>query len=62
MTQNNKHRKTQETITKTNPSLPKGTNFINTRFNPSSYNVYIYNYNETTDQIKNKTKLLKQSY
>ena len=62
MTQNNKHRKkkTQETITKTSPSLPKGTNFINTRFNLSSYNVYIYN--ETTDQIKNKAKLLKQSY
>ena len=56
MTQNNKHRKTQETITKTSPSLPKGTNFINTRFNLSSYNVYIYN--ETTDQIKIQNKVI----
>ena len=56
MTQTNKQRKTQETITKTSPSLPKGTNFINTRFNLSSYNVYIYN--ETTDQIKIQNKVI----
>ena len=57
MTQNNKNRKTQETITKTNPSLPKGTNFINKSL-IFVLTTYTYTMRHRPNKT-NKTKFLK---